>query len=128
MSIDIIKELEKLAAAYRKEPPSARKQTIMAEVIAHFRKLMEIEYVGDLYRTDYEVEGEGRFPLDMLRYACSWPAREEDEAALLGGHDAPLRRARLSTYHRDPMPQLAETRWESKFRWRVVGIVQTVPT
>ena len=33
----------------------------------------------------------------------------------------------LSKYHRDPEPSLAADRWESKFRWRVVRVVDTVP-
>ena len=28
--------------------------------------------------------------------------------------------------HRDPDPQIAADRWEAKFRWKVVRIVETV--
>lgn len=125
MSVDVIAESEKLSAAYASNPPTAG-ATLIHACIAKLKSITEIDYVGDLYRTDYAVEGQGQFPFDMLRYVCSWPAREEDEAALMGGHDAPLRRARLSTYHRDPTPQLAEVRWSGKFCWHVVDVVQTV--
>jgi hypothetical protein len=36
------------------------------------------------------------------------------------------RRVTLSRYHRDPQPVLAEDRWLSKFRWRVVEVIETV--
>lgn len=126
MSIDVIKELEKLAALYASNPPTAG-ATLIHACIHKLKALIEIEYVGDLYRTDYEVEGEGRFPLDMLRYACSWPAREQDEPQLMGGYDADHRCVRLSTWHRDPEPRIAADRWERKFRWRVIRIIETVP-
>jgi len=35
-------------------------------------------YLGTLYRTDFEVEGSGEFPIDMLRYTCAWPKGETD--------------------------------------------------
>lgn len=89
-------------------------------------------YVGDLYRTDYLVKGRGPFPIDMLRYTCSWP-KDEASAALIDQSIAAItedsldvRQVALSKYHRDPLPQLATDRWESKFQWTVTRVVETV--
>ncbi len=81
-------------------------------------------YVGDLFRTDYTVSGRGPFPIDMLRYAVSWPADEADARAI----EESLEQAdntdpfviRLTKYHRDATPQLCDDRWESKFKWKVL--------
>lgn len=82
-------------------------------------------YVGDLYRTDYTVTGYGAFPVDMLRYACSWPKDETDaraiEESLEQGSSADSFTIRLTRTHRDAKPNLAEQRWESKFRWKVLN-------
>jgi len=92
-------------------------------------------YLGTLYRTDFEVEGAGAFPIDMLRYTCAWPKGESDSQAIEDSYDdsvraaAPRRGPRtitLSKYHRDPEPQLAADRWASKFRWRVLRVIETV--
>lgn len=91
-------------------------------------------YVGDLYRTDYTVSGRGAFPVDMLRYAVSWPKDESDARAIEdslehGGSDDQFT-VRLSKYHRDAQPHLCEDRWESKFRWKVLnnGTIDTTRT
>jgi hypothetical protein len=85
-------------------------------------------YLGTLYRTDFEVEGTGAFPVDMLRYVCAWPKGESDAQAIEDSHDEMPRRrtVALSKYHRDPEPQLAGDRWEAKFRWRLMRVVETV--
>lgn len=79
-------------------------------------------YIGDLWRTDYEVEGAGEFPVDMLRYACSYPAREEDAHAIAREGN---RVVRLSRTHRDRSPTLPMARFES-MHWRVIRVVDTV--
>ncbi len=79
-------------------------------------------YIGDLYRTDYEVTGSDEFPVDMLRYACSFPAREIDSHEMT--RDG-ARFVRLSRYHRDREPTLPMARFES-MGWRVVRVVETV--
>lgn len=81
-------------------------------------------YVGDLYRTRYTVTGRGAFPLDMLRYAVSWPNDEQDartiEKSLEFGGGSDQFTVRLCKYHRDANPTLCEDRWESKFRWKLL--------
>lgn len=71
----------------------------------------------------------------MLRYVCAWPKGETDTQAIEDSHDeavavaSPRRGPRtimLSKYHRDPNPNLADDRWTSKFRWRVVRVVETI--
>ena len=63
----------------------------------------------------YSVSGRGRFPLDMLRYDCSWPARSEDAhtirqaVAAHSGHATVQLRS-----HRAP----TASRWDS-FGWEV---------
>lgn len=93
-------------------------------------KKMEVEYVGPLYRTDFSVTGHGPFPIDMLRYTCSWPADESEaktvEDSLEHADYADPFTIRLSRYHRDPKPNLSEDRWLSKFRCKIVGIVETM--
>jgi hypothetical protein len=89
-------------------------------------------YVGDLYRTDYLVRGRGPFPIDMLRYTCSWPKDESSAAIIQRTIEAitedslDVHQVALSKYHRDPLPQLATDRWEAKFQWTVVRLVETV--
>lgn len=91
------------------------------------RAAERVDYLGALYRTDYQVEGAGDFPVDMLRYTCSWPKDESDARAIEDSFDASARRTiTLSKYHRDPEPNLAGDRWEAKFRWRVVRRIETV--
>jgi len=98
------------------------------EAIAEFdirvRQAERDGYVGDLYRTDYTVVGRGAFPVDMLRYATSWPhdetdARHIEESLEQADNNDPFT-IRLTKYHRDAQPNLCDDRWESKFRWKVL--------
>jgi len=89
------------------------------------KPLTDDGYAGDFYRTDYVVEGEDEFPHDMLRYAVSWP-KDESDARAMGEGQGRRRRVTLTKYHRDPKPHLAEDRWLSKFRWKVVEVLDTV--
>lgn len=132
-SIDIYKVLEKFQADWGHVMPGA--VHVIQDIIEHFRKAEQTGYLGTLYRTDFEVEGSGGFPVDMLRYTCSWPKGESDTHAIADSLDdaiaaaSPRRGPRtitLSRYHRDPEPQLATDRWQSKFRWRVVRVIETV--
>jgi hypothetical protein len=104
-----------------------------AAISFKIRTLAADGYIGDRYRTDYEVEGCDEFPIDMLRYTTSWPAREEDVYSISNGavHQGDFRpnlkyTVRLSKTHVDPEPNLAEERWISKFRWQVTRIIETV--
>lgn len=65
----------------------------------------------------YVVEGQGEFPLDMLRKDGSWPAGQADALAMNASPErsAPKRRVTLFTLERF----ITEARWES-FGWRVV--------
>jgi hypothetical protein len=79
-------------------------------------------YIGDLFRTDYAVEGAVQFPIDMLRYTCSWPKEELDahriaRLQLHGSHTT--HRIWLTKQHRDFNANLARDRWAS-FHWTVV--------
>lgn len=98
------------------------------EAIAEFDIRVETAeregYVGDLWRTDYSVTGKGAFPVDMLRYAQSWPKDEPDASNIVysqddGNYDE-VYTVRLTKHHRDRNPNLCEERWESKFKWKVV--------
>lgn len=110
-------------------------QQAIESCIEKLQRLEQTDYLGTLYRTDYEVEGVDEFPIDMLRYTCSWPAREEDyraiEASMSDSAIPEKRTVRLTRSHRDPLtagvddPLLAGVRWFSKFRWRVVRVVDT---
>lgn len=132
-NIDIYAVLEKSKADWGLVMPGAA--NVIQDIIEHFRKAEQTGYLGTLYRTDFEVQGAGAFPVDMLRYTCSWPKGEEDAHAIEDSHNdeireiAPRRGPRtvtLTKYHRDPEPQLAGDRWEAKFRWRVVRVIETV--
>jgi hypothetical protein len=124
-NIDIYKVLEKFKADWGYVMPAAA--NVIQDIIEHLRKAEQTGYLGTLYRTDFEVEGSGAFPVDMLRYTCSWPKGESDARAIEDSFDASVRRTiALSKYHRDPEPNLAADRWEAKFRWRVVRVIETV--
>lgn len=102
---------------------------VLDELTERLRAAMDVEYVGALYCTDYSVTGSGPFPVDMLRYTQSWPATEADaigveESLEHASYDDPFT-IRLTKYHRDPKPNLCEDRWQSKFRWKIVGVVET---
>jgi hypothetical protein len=100
---------------------------VIDAIIDHLRAAEQTGYLGTLYRTDFEVEGVGEFPIDMLRYTSSWPKGESDTSAIADSFDGGGRRTiMLSKYHRDPEPNLAGDRWEAKFRWRVLRVVETV--
>lgn len=96
----------------------------MNEFDAVVEKAERDGYVGDLWRTDYTVTGRGAFPMDMLRYAVSWPHDESDASNITYSQDDDnydeTYVIRLTKYHRDRNPQLCEERWESKFRWKVL--------
>jgi len=126
-NIDIYKVLDKFKADWGHVMPGAA--NVIQAIIEHFRKAEQTGYLGTLYRTDFEVEGTGAFPIDMLRYTCAWPKGEIDACAIEDSHDElPRRRTvALSRYHRGPEPILAADRWESKFRWRVLRVIETVP-
>lgn len=70
------------------------------------------------YRVEYEVEGAGRFPFDMLRYDSSSPVAPDD-AYMLDGDDIDRRVVKLKTYtdRKDWTPTTG--RWSS-FGWSVV--------
>ena len=123
-NIDIYKVLEK----FRSEWDRIESATpVIDAIVAHLRTAEETGYLGTLYRTDFEVEGAGAFPVDMLRYTCAWPKGEADTRAVEDSFDSSARRTiTLSRHHRDPEPHLAGDRWESKFRWRVVRVIETV--
>ena len=126
MSVDINEILERHAERWRHVALDNGAVAVRG-VINELRERLETGYLGELYRTDYVVEGSGEFPFDMLRYACSWPKGESDSFAMGADHDE-KRRVTLSKYHRDPQPVLSEDRWLSKFRWRVVQVIETVKT
>lgn len=76
---------------------------------------------GQLYEAAvFPVEGNGVFPLDMLRYDACWPYTESQDSTALGGawHDAKLRRVVLQT---NSPTAPTEGRWKS-FGWRVVAL------
>lgn len=101
----------------------------LVEMSIKLAELVEPNYLGKLYRTDYTVIGNDDFPLDMLRYTCSWFADEVSANmayhTILDAHEGcvtpntVMSIVRLSKYHRDLVPQLARERWSAKFRWRV---------
>lgn len=131
-SIDIYAVLDKFKKSLDIEQPGV---TALEAVTEHLREAEKSGYLGTLYRTDFEVAGTGAFPVDMLRYTCAWPKGESDAQAIEDSLDDEIRAAAprrdprmivLSRYHRDPEPQLAGDRWEAKFRWRVVRVVETV--
>ena len=110
---------------------SAGGEMAIEDCIGALREAEQTGYLGTLYRTDFEVQGTHGFPVDMLRYTCAWPKDETDvfaiEESLLDNlADEALRTITLSKYHRDPEPHLAADRWESKFHWRVMRVIETV--
>lgn len=125
MSIDIYAVLEKFKA---REAGMMRPQlNVIEDITQHLREAEKSDYLGTLYRTDFEVEGRGAFPVDMLRYTSSWPKGESDARAIEDSFDSSVRHTVcLSKYHRDPEANLAGDRWEAKFRWRVMRVIETV--
>lgn len=131
MSIDIYAVLEKFKQSWEHNARFTGQVQAIDSLITHLRVAEQTGYLGTLYRTDFEVQGTGGFPVDMLRYTCAWPKDETDvfaiEESLLDNlADEARRTITLSKYHRDPEPVLAGDRWEAKFRWRVVRVIETV--
>jgi hypothetical protein len=124
-SIDIYAVLEKFKASWGHIIPASA--NVIEDITRHLREAEKSGYLGTLYRTDYVVEGAGAFPIDMLRYTSSWPKDEGDARAIEDSFDGGGRRTiTLSREHRDPEPRIAADRWEAKFRWRVVRVIETV--
>lgn len=71
------------------------------------------------YIQTFEVEGSGKFPLDMLRYDCSRPAREIDSHNIQATGE---RTVRLVRYALGPTDKPTEQRWQS-FHWNVRCVV-----
>ncbi len=76
------------------------------------------------YITHFTVEGEGYFPMDMLRYTASYPA-EKDSIFMLSGAHQQQRSIRIGMTHVGVTPFVAEARWLS-FGWKVSDL-QTRP-
>ena len=83
-----------------------------------------------VYVQEFEVEGSGDFPMDMLRYDRCYPAREGTDSANLCA--SRYRRSRLPrrkimlrrlVTNRHAMP--TSVRWESFGWWIVEGSVST---
>jgi hypothetical protein len=124
--LDILKLIE----SYPEPNAAPEIKACIRGLLESVRRAMEVEYVEPLHRTDFTVQGDGPFPIDMLRYTCSWPATEADARAIEESHEHadytdPFT-VRLSKYHRDPKPELSDQRWRSKFRCTIVGVVETV--
>lgn len=125
----LLQMLEEEAARWR-HVEMDNGEVALRKVTKAVKEAIDSGYLGDLYRTDYQVTGHGAFPIDMLRYTVSWPTGESDAQAI----EDSIEKAdatdpftiTLSKYHRDPKPTLAEDRWLSKFRWKVLRIVDTV--
>jgi len=124
---DVIKIVEECIAEYEHIDSSVHALTSLREKLV---KVSETGYLGDLYRTDYIVEGRGPFPIDMLRYTCSWPKGESDvrqiEDSLEHGGPSDAFSITLTKHHRDPAPNLSYERWKIKFRWNVLRTIETV--
>lgn len=132
-NIDIYAVLEKFKSDWYHHDSAVQ---VIDCIAVHLRIAERQGYLGTLYRTDFEVSGSGSFPLDMLRYTSSWPKGESDSHAIEDSFNDDVRAASprrgprtvtLSRYHRDPAPQLGADRWQAKFRWRLVRVVETVP-
>lgn len=123
---DVIKIVDECIAEYEHIDSSVQALTALREALV---KVSETGYLGDLYRTDYTVEGRGSFPIDMLRYTQSWPKDEHDaqqiEVSLEQADADDAFSITLTKYHRDPTPNLSYDRWTSKFRWNVLRVVGT---
>ena len=65
---------------------------------------------------EYEVEGSGEFPFDMLRYDCCFPSREQDSAKLSPRRDE-KRRVRLKAQ----APSARNWRGPTRARWASFG-------
>jgi len=125
VSLDVVKFIKQRSSNYGDGYSDVLE--LLAEDLS---KAMEVEYVEPLYRTDYSGTGSGPFPVDMLRYTQSWPKTEGDARAIEDSHEQAGYNdqftVRLTKCHRDQDPGLSEDRWTSKFRWKLVGVVETV--
>lgn len=79
------------------------------------------------YRTIFQVSGAARFPIDMLRYECCYPARGEDASAIEATFAELLlcglvrdRVIHLAKYHDTRAVHIETARWGS-FGWVVVS-------
>lgn len=66
---------------------------------------------------EFEVEGRGPFPLDMLRYDGCFPVRSED-ASSIGLREPECYEAARTIRLRTVRPKLTPDRWRS-FGWKV---------
>jgi len=67
---------------------------------------------------EYEVEGTGSFPYDMLRHDACWPARSEDAAELDDFHMPREKRVRCRRVRLRGFSEPTRERWSS-FLWSV---------
>jgi hypothetical protein len=77
-----------------------------------------------IYIQEFEVEGSGNFPLDMLRYDSCYPVREGRDTANLCAREfsrdrLPPRTIRLRRFVFNSQQMPTTGRWES-FGWKVV--------
>lgn len=74
---------------------------------------------------EYTVEGQGYFPVDMLRYDRSWPHRQADVGLIdipeAGRVHHGMRQVDLCMCGQTSKDGPTEARWQS-FGWRVVRI------
>ncbi len=70
----------------------------------------------------FEVEGQGAFPVDMLRYDSCWPD-STDDALKISAHRADgkecVERRRVTLVTVERLNCVVDGRWQS-FNWRVV--------
>lgn len=75
---------------------------------------------------EYEVEGRGPFPVDMLRYDASWPVREaEDSYQGIGLREPECYEGTRVVRLRTIRPKLTEERWRS-FGWKIKTTLHAV--
>jgi hypothetical protein len=72
-----------------------------------------------MYVQTFSVEGDGQFPIDMLRYDRCYPHTEHESYEIMRSHDGESRKFRVKlqriVYSKTPPTQ---GRWES-FCWKV---------
>jgi hypothetical protein len=75
------------------------------------------------YRHQFEVNGPGAFPLDMLRYDSCCPATTPDAAIIGESQRATIlsgrRQVQLIQVNASKVPLITTARWRS-FQWEVV--------
>lgn len=72
-----------------------------------------------MYKFRTVVEGNGQFPLDMLRYDMCWPRTEADSAKCQPDWTPELRRVEVESFHDYAQWHPTEGRWSS-FGWKIV--------